>query len=319
MINRRQLAASVLALASGCAFAQAGTPTRLLVGFPAGGSVDGVARLVAEEMRSSMNRNIMVINKPGAGGRLVMTETKQSPADGSTLVLTPVGAMVMIPYTVKKLGYDPIADFAPIGRAASYSYAITSGPLVPATNLKDALVWLKAHPAKATFGSPGSGGAQHFAGILLSQETNVPMEHAAYKGTGAAVLDLIGSNLALAIGTLPEMMEHHRSGKVSVLATTGAQRSRLLPDVPTLREAGLQMAPVEGWFGLYGPSGMPAAEVQRWSKALQAALAKPDVQEKIRALGVEPDFANGAALAAQQAADYKRWEAPIKASGFTND
>lgn len=318
MINRRQLACSILAVASASALAQAPT-TRLLVGFPAGSSVDGVARLVADDMRASLNRSIVVENKPGAGGRIVMTETKRAAPDGSTLVLTPIGAMVMIPHTVKKLAYDPAADFTPIGRAASYSYAITAGPLVPAAHLQGALAWLKANPTKAAFGSPGAGGAQHFAGVLLSQETGVPLEHVAYKGSGPAVMDLIGGNLALAIGTPTEMMEHHRSGKVRILATTGAQRARLLPDVPTLREAGLQMAPVEGWFGVYAPAGMAPADVERWSGALKAALAKPAIQEKIRALGVEPDFAGPAALATQQAADYKRWEAPIKASGFSND
>lgn len=319
MINRRQFAFSALALASTCALAQSGPTTRLLVGFPAGSSVDTVARVVAEEMRTSLNRSIVVENKTGAGGRIALTEAKRAAPDGSTLVLTPVGAMVMIPHTVKKLAYDPVADFVPIGRAASYSYSITAGPMVPAANLKDALVWLKANPTKATFGSPGAGGAQHFAGVLLSQETGVPLEHVAYKGSGPAVLDLIGGNLALAIGTPAETMEHHRSGKVRILATTGASRMRSLPDVPTLRDAGLEMAPVEGWFGVYGPAGMPPSEVDRWSRALRTALDKPAVQERIRAVGIEPDYAGPTELAAQKAADYKRWEAPIKASGFTND
>ncbi|WBY01239.1 Bug family tripartite tricarboxylate transporter substrate binding protein [Ramlibacter tataouinensis] len=319
MINRRQLACSVLAFASSCALAQAGPTTRLLVGFPAGSSVDGVARMVADEMRTTLNRSIVVENKPGAGGRIVMTETKRAAPDGSTLVLTPIGAMVMIPHTVKKLAYDPAADFTPIGRAASYGYVVTAGPMVPATTLKDALGWLKANPTRASFGSPGAGGAQHFAGVLLSQEAGVAMEHVAYKGSGPALTDLIGGNIALTIGTSTETLEHHRSGKVRILATTAGKRLRQLPDVPTLREAGLQMAPVEGWFGVYAPAGMPPAEVERWSGALKAALAKPAVQDKIRALGVEPDYASAAELGAQQAADYKRWEAPIKASGFTND
>lgn len=319
MLNRRHILAGVLAVASTTTFAQNAPPTRILVGFPAGSSVDGVARLLADEMRASLGRNIVVENKPGAGGRIVMMEVKRAAPDGATMVLSPVGAMVMIPHTVKKLAYDPAKDFSPIGRAATYSYAITAGPMVPATNMKDALAWLKANPTKATFGSPGAGGAQHFSGVLLSQETGVPLEHVAYKGSGPAVLDLIAGNIALAIGTPTETMEHHKSGRARILAVTGAKRSRLLPEVPTLREAGLQMMPVEGWFGLYGPAGMAVTDVERWSEALRTALSRPAVQERIRALGVEADFGTPAELTAQQTADYKRWEAPIKASGFTND
>ena len=319
MFNRRRLATCVLALAAGPVFAQGVPSTRILVGFPAGSSVDAVARLVAEEMRASLNRNVVVENKPGAGGRIVLQEVKRAAPDGSALVLTPIGGMVMIPHTVQKLAYDPIKDFTPIGKAATYSYVLTTGPMVPATNLKDALAWLKANPAKANFASPGAGGAQHFAGVLLSQETGVPLTHVAYKGSGPALMDVIAGNIALNIGTPTEAVEHHKNGKVRILATTGAQRGRLLPDVPTLREAGVPVAPVEGWFGLYGPANLPAQEVANLSRALQAALAKPQVQEKIRGLGIEPEFSTPEALASLQKADYQRWEGPIKASGFTSD
>lgn len=319
MTNRRQFAAGVLALASASAFGQAGPATRILVGSAAGGSVDSIARLLADEMRASMARPIVVENKPGAGGRIVLTELKRATPDGSTLVLSPIGAIATIPHTVKNMPYDSLKDFTPIGRAATYSYSITAGPMLPATTLKDALAWLKANPAKANFGSPGAGGAQHFAGVLLSQETGVRMEHVAYKGSGPAMLDLMAGNIPLAITTHTEALEHHKSGKVRVLAVTGSTRARQLPDVPTLNEAGLQMQPMEGWFALYAPAGMPAAEVDRWSGALRAALDKPAVQEKIRALGIEPHFSTSAQLAALQAAEYKRWEAPIKAAGFTSD
>lgn len=319
MLTRRNVMACAAALASTTVWGQAPRTSRLLVGSAAGGSTDTVARLIADELQGSLGQTIVVDNKPGAGGRIVLTELKRSPPDGSTLVLSPIGAMVTIPHTVKNPGYDPNRDFTPLGQVSTYSYAIVAGPALPASTLKDALAWLKANPSKASFGSPGAGGGQHFAGVLLSQETGVKMEHVSYKGGAPAVLDLISGNIPLAITTHTEVMDHHRSGKLRVLAVTGKQRARQLPDVPTLSEAGLQMMPVEGWFALYGPVGMSAAETERWSSALRVVLAKPTVQEKIRAMGVEPHFSTPAELAAMQLAEYKRWEGPIKASGFVAD
>ncbi|MBJ2157774.1 Bug family tripartite tricarboxylate transporter substrate binding protein [Variovorax sp. IB41] len=318
-MKRRQFAAQAAAVIAATAlapsaFAQERT-TRILIGFPPGGSADVVARLLADKMRVSLGQNVIIDNKPGAAGRLALAELKRSPPDGSVLVFSPSGAMVIHPWLYANLGYDPAKDFTPIALGSTFDFAVTAGPGAPPGDLKTVLAWMKANPAKANYATSGAGTVPHFAGQLLAQAAGVPMTHVAYRGGAPAAQDLIGGQVPLMVDTASETIEHHRAGKVRILAVTGEQRSRALPEVPTLKEAGINVT-ADAFFGLYGPPGMSPEVVARIDKAVADALRMPDVQDRIYALGLVPAHAGPTELAAIQAAHLKRWEMPIKNSGF---
>jgi tripartite-type tricarboxylate transporter receptor subunit TctC len=314
-MKRRHFAAlTTVALAAPLALAQDRT-TRILVGFPPGGSADVVARLLADKMRVSLGHNVIVDNKPGAGGRLALAEIKRAAPDGNTLIFSPSGALVIHPWLYQNLGYDTVKDFTPISLASTFDFAVTAGPGAPSGDLKTVLAWMKANPGKANYATSGAGTVPHFAGLLLSQAAGVPMTHVAYRGGAPAAQDLIGGQVPLMVDTAVETIEHHRAGKVRILAVTGTQRSRALPEVPTLKESGIDIT-ADAFFGLYGPPGLPPDVVQRIDRAVADALRAPEIQERIYNLGLVPAHAGPAELAAIQAAHLKRWEAPIKTSGF---
>jgi tripartite-type tricarboxylate transporter receptor subunit TctC len=316
-MKRRSFAiAAALAAAPWPVFAQDKPPVKILVGFPPGGSADIVARLLADKMRVTLGQNVIVDNKPGAAGRVALGELKRAAPDGQTLVLAPSGALVVLPWLYKNLGYDPVRDFTPVARAVTFDFAITAGPAAPQGDVKAILAWMKANPDKANYATPGAGTVPHFTGVLLSQGAGIPMTHVAYKGGAPAMNDLLGGQVPLMIDTPLETIEQHRAGKLRIVAVTGETRTKSLPDVPTLKESGIPIA-ADAFFGLYGPAGMPADLSARISRAVADALKATDVSERIFSLGLAPAYGTGDELAATQAAHLKRWEAPIKASGFT--
>ena len=316
-MQRRSLAlAAVSILIPLRAFAQDKPPIRILVGFPPGGSADIVARLLADKMRVTLGQNVIVDNKPGAAGRVALGELKRSPPDGQTLAFQPSGALVILPWLYKNLGYDPARDFTPIARACTFDFAVTAGPAAPAGDLKTILAWMKDNPGKANFATSGAGTVPHFTGVMLGQAAGIPMTHVAYKGGAPAMNDLMGGQVPLMVDTASETIEQHRAGKLRIVGVTGEARSKALPEVPTLKEQGIDVA-ADAFFGLYGPAGVAPDTAARISRAVADALRQSDVAERIFTLGLMPAYGSGDELAATQAAHYKRWEAPIKASGFT--
>ena len=314
-MKRREFAAlAAAALAMHGAQAQDRT-IRILVGFPPGGSADIIARLLAEKLRGPLAANVIVDNKPGAGGRVALGELKRAAPDGQTLILSPSGALVIQPWLFANLGYDPVKDFQAVSLVSTFDFAVTAGPGAPAGDIKAVLAWMKANPGKANYATSGAGTVPHFAGQLLGQAAGVPLTQVAYRGGAPAAQDLIGGVVPLMVDTASETIEHHQAGKVRILAVTGEQRTKALPDVPTLKEAGINVA-ADAFFGLYGPAGMQADVVARIDRAVADALRAPDVQEKIYSFGLVPNHAGSAELAAMQLAHFRRWEMPIKASGF---
>ena len=317
MIDRRTFSiATATALAGPLAHAQDKPPMRILVGFPPGGSADIVARLLADRMRATLGQNVIVDNKPGAAGRVALGEVKRSAPDGQTLVLAPSGALVVLPWLYKNLGYDPVRDFTPVARAVTFDFAITAGPGAPSGDLKAILAWMKDNPGKANYATPGAGTVPHFTGVMLAQGAGIAMTHVAYKGGAPAANDLLGGQIPLMIDTPLETIEQHRAGKLRIVAVTGEARTKSIPEVPTLKEQGIAMT-ADAFFGLYGPAGMTSDVTQRIARAVADALKQPDVIERTVSLGLVPAYGSGEELAAVQAAHLKRWEGPIKASGFT--
>jgi len=319
-MKRRSLALAALAALTSAApltsSAQDKPPIRILVGFPPGGSADIVARLLADKMRVTLNQGVIVDNKPGAAGRVALGEVKRAAPDGQTVVLAPSGALVVLPWLYKNLGYDPVRDFTPVARAVTFDFAVTAGPAAPPGDLKAILAWMKANPDKANIANPGAGTVPHFTGVLLGQASGVAVTAVAYKGGAPAMNDLMGGQVPLMVDTASETIEQHRAGKLRIVAVTGEARTKALPDVPTLKESGINIA-ADAFFGLYGPAGMAADVTARIARAVSDALRQSDVQERIFSLGLVPAYGSGEDLATTQAAHLQRWEAPIKASGFT--
>ncbi|WP_018314828.1 Bug family tripartite tricarboxylate transporter substrate binding protein [Cupriavidus sp. UYPR2.512] len=311
--------AGLLALSVSSVHAQGSTaPVRILVGFAAGGAVDSVGRALAERLRVTLKQPVIVENRPGANQRLALSELKRSAPDGQTLVLSNSAPFTVFPHAYKKLEFDPAKDFTPIGRVATYELCLAVGPKVPAGGIKEVLMWAKAHPSEASYGTSGPGNISHFLGGMIGNATGVQLQHVPYKGGSPALVDLAGGQIPMIIDTIYEPMEMSKSGKVRILATTGERRSPFLPNVPTLRESGINVS-ADAYVALYGPAGMSADKVQRLSKALSEAMQSPELQKRIQQFAMTHSYSTPTELAQLQATTLAQWEGPIKSSGFSAD
>jgi tripartite-type tricarboxylate transporter receptor subunit TctC len=293
------------------------TPIRLVIGVPAGGSIDVIARLLADKMKDALGEPVVVESRAGAGGRIAVNETRNSRPDGHTIYIGTSGPYSILPNIYgDKLDYDPVKDFTPIGRLVRFDLALASGPAVPAQNISDALAWARANVSKASFGTPGPGTTSHFVGVMIAKATGIKLTHVPYKGGTPAVSDLIGGHLPFLVNSLADMAEQHKGGKLRILAAAGARRSPLLPDVPTLKESGIDVV-ADVAIDAYGPANMPPELVKRLNAAMIKAINDPDTQQRMRAYGLFPSPSTAEELIAFQAAETRMWAAPIKESGFT--
>lgn len=299
------------------ALAQEKPPLRILVGFPPGGSADTLARLVGDAIRDDF-ATVTVENRPGAGGRIALQAVKAAKPDGQTVIILPSGPMVLFPHVYKKLEYDPVKDFAPVSLLAHFQFGVVSGPASGAKNVAEMLAKAKSDPKGATYGSPGLGTLPHFMGVMLEQSTGVAMTHVPFQGGGPANTALLGGHIGYKFDVVSETAELHRASKVRIIAVTGATRDPQVPEVPTLKESGVNME-ATAWFAMYATAGLPPAALAKLEQSVAAAIRKPAMQERLRGLGYIPVGSTGAELAAAQRADLARWEKPIKATGVQLD
>jgi len=246
---------------------------------------------------------------------------KAVPADGSVILQTPMSMLGVYPHIYKKLQYDPVADLTPASLGAVFDFGFAVGPAVPAgvRNIAEFLAWCKANPTLANFGSPAAGSVPHFIGVLIGRSAGVDLNHVPYRGTQPAILDMIGGQVQAVSGPVGEFTQHVAAGKCRLLATTGSQRNRFAPTVPTLVEQGLRDMAFSEWFGFYLPGNAPADVVQRANAALRAALSAPDTVEGLALMGLESRSSSSAELAALLRTDTDRWAPLVKAIGFTAD
>lgn len=291
---------------------------RIMVGFPAGGPSDVLARLVAEQMKAYASSTI-VENRAGAGGRVVMDVLKGSAADGSVMVLTPAVAMCLYPHVYKSLSYNPQQDFAPVTTVCTTAMTFVVGPMVPGSvkTLADFIAWCRSNPNQSSYGSPGAGSPLHFLGVMLSRAANFEYLHVPFQGTAPSIQSLLGGQIASCISPIGPFVPHIRAGTLRALATTGAKRSPLLPDVPTIAEAGYPALEYAEWFGIFVPARTPAATVETLSGVLRAALQTKDVQAGLANQSVDVGGLTPAEFARQIKADFERWGPIVKSSGFT--
>lgn len=319
---RRDLTLGALAWTAGAmlpAHAQ-GRPIKLLVGFPAGGSSDVLARVLAEGLRDKLDGPVLVDNRAGAAGRLAVEVLKSSPADGTTLLLTPNVAVTLYPHTYKRLGYDAERDVKPIARLATFPQVIGVGPMVPASvkTVRDLMVWVKTNPNGAFYGSSAQGSTPHFVGQMLGKAAGVPLSHVAYKGDAPAIQDLIGGQIAMSVNPPAAQMPHVASGRLRILAVSGPERMKQLPDVPTLTEAGYSIQTTD-WFGVLAPSALPAAMALKIETAIKEAMATASVREGIEKLYLTQNFLPASQLAKDIRAESAHWAPIVKESGFLLD
>ena len=310
---KKLIAALAAALFAGGASAQQGT-IKFLVGFPAGASLDTMTRLVADKMQASLGQNVIVENRTGAAGQIAMTALKNSPADGSVLVMTPLVTIVTAPH-IQKLPYDPFKDFVPVAHAANFLFAFAMGPATPAKSLKEYVGLVKKDAKYANYASAATGSLPHFFSLLAAEKAGIKLNHIGYRGTAKAMAGLLGGEIAAFMGTVADVGPQHKAGKIVAVATSGATRSRHLPDVPTFKELGYKIEG-GGWYAAYAPKGTPAATVTRLSNAIIAALNAPDVRERLDNYGLEPTGYGPTGLAQIHRRDYDLWGPVIKASGF---
>ena len=309
-------AATLTAGLPGAAVAQAfpTKPLKFVVPFPAGSATDNVARIVAQAMGEQLGQSVTVDNKPGASGILGAEHVKASPADGYTLLVTTNTTQAANLSLFRKLPYDPVRDFTPIGKIGVTGFILMVRPDFPAANLREFIAWGKANPGKLAWGH-GSAGSR-VSGALLVQMAGIDAQDVAYKGIPPALTDLVGGSLQFAFADVGNAVAQMGGGKLRGLAVTTSRRAGRAPNVPTIAEAGLPGYEVEAWFGLMAPANLPAGVQPRLTSALLAALAKPEVRERIAGAGVDVDPQDSAALAKTIDTEIRRWAGWVKAAGI---
>ena len=301
------------------ATAQSDKTLRVLVGFPAGVSIDVVSRILTEKMKDELKRPVIVDNRPGAGGRLAAELLKGAAPDGNTVMITPIVVPVLAPMVFSKLSYNPDTDFVPVGKVCDFSFALAVPATAPVKTLKEYAAWIKANPQQANFGSPAAGSLPHFFGVMIGTALNVDMVHVPFNGGAALQSAVLGGHAPAGIDVVMEWQQNAKSGKITVLATSGAQRSKVMPDVPTFKEQGFPDAVGQGWFAMYAPAKTPQAAIDEINKALNKALTNPEVRERFAALGLDAGGGSPADLQKTMLEDTKRWSPIVKKSGFKAD
>jgi tripartite-type tricarboxylate transporter receptor subunit TctC len=296
---------------------------RILYGFPPGSAGDIAASRVAERLAGTpYARNAAVVeNRAGAGGRIALEALKAAPNDGSVLALTPFATTAIFPHVYRRLSYDPVADFAPVGIAAVAHHGLAVGPLVPAgvTDLKGFLAWARAHPEQANYGSPAAGSTPHFIGALLGLSQGIELRHVPYRGSVPGITDVVGGQIAAMVTTSGDFLANHRAGKLRLLATSGRARLPFAPEVPTFAEQGYAELTTEEWFGFYAPARTPAGVIAAANAAINAALKDRAVIDGLATVGLLAQGSTPDEMARSQRAEFERWGPLVKRIGFTAD
>lgn len=306
-----------LALAGASTLAAAQTQYRILVGYPPGGALNAVARLLADKLAEATGRPFVVENRAGAAGTIGAAALKGAPADGSTLLFAPDSNISVYPHTVKKPAYTPLTDFVAIAHGGNYRIALAVNATVPANDLRSFVAFTKAQPGATGYGTAGAGTNLHFYGVLMGQVTGANINHIPYRGTGPALVDLIAGHLPATVLPIGAMLPHYKAGKIRILGQTGDNRSSNLPDTPTFKELGYPALAVSGWYGMFAPAGTPADVINRYHDVILKAVRTSELRERMQGFELEILEMSAEAFQALVKADTERWGPIIRNSGFT--
>jgi len=315
-----RIALCVLLLTPGAVIAQSYPvkPVRIVVGFAAGGPTDIAARLAAQKLTEKLGQQFIVDVRPGAGGAIATEIVAKAPADGYTL-LVPAFAHAVNPALHKKLPFDTGKDFAPIALFASAANILAVHPSVPAKSVGELIAIAKAKPGQLTYGSAGNGTASHLAGELFDMMAGVKLTHVPYKGSAPASTDLLGGQISAAFPGVAIALPHTRAGRLRSLAITSLKRSRAMPEVPTMSEAGLRGFEVISWYGLLAPAGTPQNIVQRLNAAVDRSVHEPDALERLASFGAEPVNMTPDAFGTFIRNELEKWAKVVKVAGLKVD
>jgi tripartite-type tricarboxylate transporter receptor subunit TctC len=319
LLRAALIAAALAAAAPAVAAEYPSRPITLVVPYAAGGGNDVIARIVAERMSASLHQAIVIENRGGAGGTIATRQVAKAAPDGYTLLIA-TSSLAINPSLYPNVGYDPRKDFAPVGLIASSSNVVLVHPSVPARSIAELIALAKRDDGKLTFASTGTGSSVHLAAELFAGMAGIKITHVPYKGSGPALNDLIGGHVTMMFATMASAAGLVRDGsKVRALAVTGAQRSSLFPDLPTIAEAGLPGYEAVLHYGIVAPAGTPKAAVETLNRALNAALADAEVKNKLAIEGAETLPVSPEAYAADIAAEETKWSEIIRKAGVKGE
>ena len=294
-------------------------PARLVVPFPPGGSLDNVGRLLAQKLSEAWGQQVVVENRPGAGGNVGADAVAKSPPDGYTVFMGALSTHAVNPSLYPSMPYDAVRDFAPLSLVAVTPNVLIVNAASPVASVRDLVALAKASPGKVNFGSGSNGSAGHLAGELFKVDTGTDIAHIPYKGGAPALQALIAGDTQFMFDNLANAMAQVKGGRVRAIAVTTAQRSKLAPELPTMAESGMPGFDISTWFGLLAPAGTPPDVVARWNAGIVAALNAPDVREKMIAQGADPSPTTPAEFAAFIAKERDKYARIVKMSGAKVD
>ena len=295
-------------------------PVRMIIPYSPGASTsDILGRMLALKLTSAFGHQVVVDNRPGANGMIGTEAVARAPADGYTILFGATGPNAINVSLYKKIPYDPVEDFAPITLVAVTTSVLVVHPSVPVNSVSDLVRLAKSRPGRLTYGSAGTGGVSHLAGELFNTMAGVKLVHVPYRGMGPSVIDLLGGQIDLMFATMPGTIQHIQAGKIKALAVATARRSGVLPQLPTMSEAGLRGFEASSFFGMFAPAKTPPDVVARLNENLVKIVKAPDVRDLMLAQGAEPVGDTPEQFAAFIRAEIKRWAQVIKASGARED
>ena len=305
-----------LAFAIGPAAAQSGKTVRIHVGFPPGGGTDAIARTLAEKLKDELAANVVVENRPGAGGQIAAQALKSAAPDGTTLFISHDHTISILPLVLRNPGFEPARDFVPVAGFATFVNAFAVAGGTPAKGFDDYIGWVKAQGGKSAVGIPAPASVPEFLVKVIGEKYRLDLVAAPYRGSAPMIGDMLGNQIPAGVGSVPDFIENHKAGKLRVVAVLGDRRQAAMPEVPTFAELGLAGFEDVPYYAFFAPAGTPQAAIDQFSAALGKVIAQPDVRDKLTSLGLSVGLMPQQQLASRERAYAAVWARIIKASGF---
>jgi tripartite-type tricarboxylate transporter receptor subunit TctC len=292
-------------------------PIKVLVGFPAGGGTDAIARTLAEKLRAELGQPVIVENRPGAGGQIAAQALKAAEPDGTTYFISHDHTISIVPLVMRNPGFDPARDFVPVAGFASFVNALAVSGTLPGKGFADWLAWVRAQKgARSAVGVPAPASVPEFVVRLVGEKFTLDLAAVPYRGSAPMLGDLYGGQIPAAIASVPELVEPSRAGKLRVVAVLGGQRQAALPEVPTFAELGLAGFEDVPYYGFFAPAGTPPAEIERFAGAVARVIAQPEVRDKLTGWGLAVQFMTGPQLGQRERAYSAAWAQLIRRIGY---
>ena len=293
---------------------------KFVVGFAAGSGVDLIARVVAERVRTVSGRTVIVENRPGGGGRIAAEAVVRAEPDGSIILFAPIVTTAFTPFMLKNPGFDPLTDLAPITRLGNFKYTLAVNAAVPANTVREFIVYVRSNPGKVSYSTPGAGTPAHFLGAMFNRATGTDLVHVPYRGSGPAATAVLAGEVQSTINTTIAMLPFYKNHSVKLLAVTGGARAAIMPDVPTFAELKMNLGDMEDaemWYGFLAPGKTSPNTVNSLNAVLIEAVKDSAVRDQLRDQDIEVATSTPEEFSKLIKADYERWGAVIRASGFT--